>query len=100
MVLEAQRQSDIYDYKLSVFLGMARKQYFYDVNQRMGRFMKNGILLDTGYPVINLPAKRQLEFNQLMLAFYETGVLHAMNGFLRAWLDERVVSIMLEEQKS
>jgi prophage maintenance system killer protein len=52
---------------------MARRQFFYDVNKRMGRFVMNGFLLSHGYPAINLPAKRQLEFNQLMLSFYDTG---------------------------
>lgn len=94
MMLKSQKLVDIYDYAISVFLGMARNQFFYDVNKRMGRFIMNGILLDAGYPAINLPAKRQLEFNRLMLVFYETGEQQAMNSFLRSCLDERVVSIM------
>jgi hypothetical protein len=32
--------------------------------------MMNGVLLTNGLPVINLPASKQLEFNQLMLDFY------------------------------
>jgi Fic family protein len=87
---------DVYDKAIHVFLTMARYQFFYDVNKRMGRFMMNGILLDAGYPVINLPASRQLEFNQLMLAFYDSGDEAAMNGFLRSCLDERIVRIMSE----
>ena len=88
--------SDIYDKAIHAFLTMARCQFFYDVNKRMGRFVMNGILLDAGYPVINLPASRQLEFNQLMLAFYDSGDESAMNGFLRSCLDERIVRIMSE----
>jgi Fic family protein len=97
MILEAQSLVDIYDYAISVFLEMARNQFFYDVNKRMGRFMMNGVLIDAGYPAINLPAKRQLEFNRLMLAFYETGEQQPMNTFLRTCLDERTVVIMQEE---
>ncbi|SDU00047.1 Fic family protein [Desulfobacula phenolica] len=67
-----------------------------DVNKRMGRFIMNGFLLNCGYPAINLPAKRQLEFNQLMLPFYETGNQKQMNTFLRSCLDERVIKIMKE----
>jgi len=96
MVFEVQQLVDIYDYAIFVFLEMARKQFFYDVNKRMGRFMMNGVLIDAGYPAINLPAKRQLEFNQLMLAFYETGNQQPMNTFLRTCLDERTVDIMQE----
>ena len=94
MIQKVQNCADIYDYAISVFLDMARNQFFYDVNKRMGRFMMNGILIDAGYPVINLPVKRQLEFNRLMLAFYEKGEQQAMNTFLRTCLDERVISIM------
>ncbi len=97
MILEAQSLADIYDYAISVFLEMARNQFFYDVNKRMGRFMMNGILIDAGYPAINLPAKHQLEFNRLMLFFYETGKQQPMNEFLRTCLDERTIAIMGEK---
>ena len=62
----------------------------------MGRFVMNGILIDAGYPAINLPVKRQLEFNGLMLAFYETDEKQPMNVFLRTCLDERIIEIMRE----
>jgi hypothetical protein len=75
---------------------MARCQFFYDVNKRMGRFMMNGVLLNAGYPAINLPAKRQLEFNQLMLAFYEPGDQQPMNAFMRSCLDKRAIAIIKE----
>jgi Fic family protein len=96
MVDEASRIADIYDRAIHYFLTMARYQFFYDVNKRMGRFVMNGLLLDNGFPAINLPAKRQLEFNRLMLAFYGSGDQERMNGFLRSCLDERVVEIMKE----
>jgi Fic family protein len=99
MVEDAARISDIYDKAIHFFLTMARYQFFYDVNKRMGRFVMNGLLLDSGFPAINLPAKRQLEFNQLMLPFYTTGDQQLMNTFLRSCLDERVVKIMNEVQK-
>jgi Fic family protein len=53
---------------------MARTQFFYDVNKRMGRFIMNGYLLSHGYPAINLPAKSQQIFNQLMLDFYKSNL--------------------------
>ena len=88
--------NDVYDQAIHIFLSMARSQFFYDVNKRMGRFMMNGYLLSQGYPAINLPAKRQLEFNQLMLDFYASGDQSAMNAFMRSCLDERVIDIMKE----
>lgn len=96
MMKEASQLSDIYDRAIYLFLTMARYQFFYDVNKRMGRFVMNGLLLNNGYPAINLPAKRQLEFNQLMLAFYETGDQKPMNNFLRSCLDEKIIQIMRE----
>lgn len=97
MVDGAARIIDIYDQAIHFFLTMARYQFFYDVNKRMGRFIMNGLLLNHGYPVINLPVKRQLEFNQLMLTFYQTGMQQPMNTFLRSCLDERIINIMKEE---
>lgn len=97
MVENASRMPDIYDQAIHLFLTMARCQFFYDVNKRMGRFIMNGLLLSEGYPAINLPAKRQLEFNQLMLNFYDSGDQKPMNTFMRSCLDERVIKIMQEE---
>lgn len=96
MIASAHHHTDIYDRAIHIFLTMARCQFFYDVNKRMGRFMMNGILLDAGYPAINLPAERQLEFNQLMLGFYSSGDESAMNQFLRSCLDARAIKIMSE----
>ncbi|QTR55272.1 Fic family protein [Thiothrix unzii] len=94
MVADLAHIGDIYDQAIHIFLTMARCQFFYDVNKRMGRFMMNGHLLQHGYPAINLPAKRQLEFNTLMLAFYDSGDESAMNAFMRSCMDERVLRIM------
>lgn len=98
MLAEAQNVDDIYDKAIFVFLTMARQQFFYDVNKRMGRFMMNGVLLNAGYPAINLPAKRQLEFNTLMLDFYATNNQQPMNAFMRDCLDKRVIDIMKEDK--
>ncbi|MBF0112024.1 MAG: Fic family protein [Desulfamplus sp.] len=96
MVQELSKMADIYDQAIHLFLTMARNQFFYDVNKRMGRFIMNGFLLNSGYPAINLPAKRQLEFNSLMLKFYPTGDQRAMNKFMRSCMDSRVIKIMKE----
>lgn len=96
MVSDVEALHDVYDQAIHLFLTMARCQFFYDVNKRMGRFIMNGRLLHAGYPAINVPAKRQLEFNQLMLAFYESGEQEPMNEFLRSCLDPRAVRIMKE----
>jgi len=97
MVVDASKILDIYDQAIHFFLTMARTQFFYDVNKRMGRFVMNVFLLNNGYPAINLPAKKQLEFNQLMLIFYKTGNQSLMNNFLRSCLDDKIIKIMKEK---
>lgn len=88
---EVKTYNDIYDRAITAFLRMARAQLFWDVNKRMGRFMMNGILLTAGFPIINVPAKKQQEFNQLMLGFYHSGDMSAMNKFLRDCLNPKII---------
>lgn len=73
---------------------------FYDVNERLGRFMMNDVLLKAGYPAINLPAKRKLEFNELMLDFYASGDEAPMNAFMRSCVDPGVVKLMERSYQS
>lgn len=96
LVKSAEQISAVYDRAIHVFLVMARSQFFYDGNKRTGRLMMNGILLNAGYPVLNLPAKHQLEFNELMMGFYDSGNESAMNAFMRRCIDPRIVEIMSE----
>lgn len=90
--LEIKQIEDVYDQAIAAFLKMARIQFFWDVNKRMGRFMMNGILLNAGYPVINVPVKKQLEFNTLMLEFYSSNDMKKMNNFLRGCLHEKIIA--------
>lgn len=100
MIETAENIVDIYDRAIFIFLQMARQQFFYDVNRRTGRLMMNGLLLKAGYPAINLPAKRQQEFNQLMLAFYASNNIVPMTAFMKSCLDPRIIEIMNEEGKT
>lgn len=87
------QETDIYDQAITAFLQMARNQFFWDVNKRMERFMMNGILLSNGFPIINIPAKRQQEFNTLMLDFYSSNNMTPMSTFLRSCLNEKILKI-------
>jgi len=87
---------DIYDKAIHVFLSMARNQFFYDVNKRTGRLMMNGVLLNEGYPPLNLSAKHKLKFNELMMRFYDSGDECEMNLFMRSCIDPKLVEIMCE----
>ena len=56
---------------ITYFLFGAKCQFFYDGNKRTSRLMMNGILLDNGYPILNIKAKDKLAFNKQMIAFYD-----------------------------
>jgi len=58
---------------LSCFLFGAKVQFFYDGNKRTARLMMNGILLQNGYPMLNIKAVDKLEFNKQMIDFYNGG---------------------------
>ena len=81
---------------VGLFLQMARLQFFYDANKRLGRLMMNEMLLTCGLPVINLPMKKQLTFNQLMLDFYVSGDERDMQNFMLGCLNEKTLAIMRE----
>jgi len=96
MLLDADDIEAIYDKAIFIFLQMARNQFFYDVNKRMGRFMMNGLLLSAGMPAINLPAKKQAEFNRLMLDFYPSDDVAPMTTLMKDCLDPKILEIMGE----
>ena len=58
---------------LSYFLFGARTQFFYDGNKRVSRLMMNGLLLTAGFPMLNIKVKDKLEFNKVMITFYDSG---------------------------
>ena len=82
-MLEAVRgEGDVFVQGMRLFLEMARQQFFFDGNRRTGRLMMNGVLLQAGFDVLSIPAKRQLEFNEKMLRYYEAGEPGEMYAFL------------------
>ena len=58
---------------ITYFLFGDKSQFFFDGNKRTSRLMMNGILLDNGYPILNIKAKDKLEFNNVMIEFYDNG---------------------------
>lgn len=54
-----------------MFLFGAKCQFFYDGNKRTSRLMMNAILIEAGHPILNIKAKDRLEFNSMMIRFYE-----------------------------
>lgn len=56
---------------ITMFLFAAKCQFFYDGNKRTSRLMMNAILIESGYPILNIKAKDRLEFNSMMVKFYD-----------------------------
>ncbi len=57
--------------------------------------MMNGILLDEGYPIINVPVRKKRKFNILMLVkleLYSSNDMKSMNIFLRNCLHGRIIA--------
>ena len=70
------------DRAISVFLGCARNQFFFDCNKRMGQFLMNGLLLSNGQHIVTIPAKDKQEYDQYMLNYYDTGESAGISQFL------------------
>ncbi|MHB9924638.1 Fic family protein [Clostridium botulinum] len=65
-----------------IFLFVALNQLYYDGNKRTGRLLANGALLSNGQGVLNIKAKDKLEFNTLMVEFYNTQKADGICDFL------------------
>lgn len=68
---------------LAYFLFGAKNQFFFDGNKRTSRLMMNGILLDNGYPILNIKAQDKLEFNKAMIEFYDNDNTNETIVYLR-----------------
>lgn len=55
-----------------IFLWGALNQFYYDGNKRTSRLISNLILMSNGQGIFNIKAKDRLEFNTLMVEFYNT----------------------------
>ena len=55
-----------------IFLWGALNQFYYDGNKRTSRLVSNMILISNGQGIFNIKAKDRLQFNTLMVEFYNT----------------------------
>lgn len=70
------------DLALEIFLWGALNQFYYDGNKRTARLVSNMILLANGQGIFNIKAKDRLEFNTLMVEFYNTREADNIFNFL------------------
>jgi len=74
---------------ITYFLFAAKSQFFYDGNKRVSRLMMNGILLKNGYPMLNIKARDKLEFNTMMIHFYDSdNIFEAIEYLLSYYVKE------------
>ena len=57
---------------IRLFLWGSLNQFYWDGNKRTARLLANGILINEGVGAFNIKTKDILEFNTLMIHFYET----------------------------
>lgn len=57
---------------LELFLWGALNQFYYDGNKRTSRLIANLVLISSGQGIFNVKVKDRLEFNTLMIDFYNT----------------------------
>lgn len=67
---------------LRIFLWGALNQFYWDGNKRTARIISNGILLNSGLGIFNIKSEDILEFNCLMIDFYETKTADDIIKFL------------------
>lgn len=67
---------------IRLFLWGTLNQFYWDGNKRTARIMANGILINSGLGVFNIKTCDILEFNTLMVQFYETRLADSIVKFL------------------
>lgn len=67
---------------IRIFLWGALNKFYWDGNKRTARIIANGILINNGFGIFNIKTTDILEFNSLMLEFYETRVADNVVKFL------------------
>ena len=60
------------DLAFEIFLWGTLNQFYYDGNKRTSRLVANMILISNGQGIFNIRAKDRLQFNTLMIEFYNT----------------------------
>jgi Fic family protein len=65
-----------------IFLWGALNQFYYDSNKRTARLISNVVLISNGQGIFNIKAKDKLEFNTLMVEFYNTREADSIFEFL------------------
>jgi len=82
---------------ITYFLFGANCQFFYDGNKRVSRLMMNGILLSNGYPILNIKAKDKLEFNIIMIDFYDSQEIQSSILYLLKYYLDQNTNLVIDK---
>jgi len=77
------------DLAFEMFLWMSLNQFYYDGNKRISRLFANIILISSGQGIFNVRVKDRLQFNILMVRFYNTKDADDIFEFLYDYCLER-----------
>jgi hypothetical protein len=77
------------DLAFEIFLWMSLNQFYYDGNKRISRLIANMILISSGQGIFNVRVKDRLQFNILMVRFYNTKDADDIFEFLYDYCLER-----------
>jgi Fic family protein len=77
------------DLAFEIFLWMSLNQFYYDGNKRISRLVSNMILISSGQGIFNVRVKDRLQFNILMVRFYNTKDADDIFEFLYDYCLER-----------
>ncbi len=81
-----------------VFFGFgSRHQFFWDGNKRTSRLMANGILIENGSQALNIKAKDGLEFNKVMIEFYNSGNYNVLLSYLVPYYERSLHIVNIEK---
>jgi Fic family protein len=67
---------------IRIFLWGSLNQFYWDGNKRTARLIANGVLINEGIGIFNISTKNILEFNTLMIDFYDTKNANNIVNFL------------------
>ncbi len=67
---------------IELMLLCMRGQYFYDGNKRLAMLAANQVMISSGAGILTIPQKKQREFLEQLVAFYESGEKEALKAFV------------------
>ncbi|MGL4876254.1 MAG: Fic family protein [Clostridium sp.] len=77
------------DLAIDLFLWGSLNQFYYDGNKRTSRLIANMVLISNGQGILNIKAKDRLEFNSLMVEFYNSQEADGIFNFINKKCIER-----------